>query len=147
MLRLKVWFAGFATALIVLTASIPAMAEKAVVPDIILKGAKAYIEQGAGAGVEAWLEGSPIGSVANMKMLVKQAEGVEAVYGRCIGYGIIKVVPFTPDTSKVYFEMDFEKGPLFFNMLTYKSNGKWIVTGKFDMNTDPAQIFPDGMLH
>ena len=123
----------------------PAVAAQPEVPDIILKGAKAYADEGPEAGFRIWLKDSPIMANVDLKMVVKQAEVMQSAYGRCIGYGIIHVVPFTRNCCKVYFEMDHVGGPLFMSMLVHRADKKWIVTGKFDMHTDPAQVLPVGM--
>lgn len=144
-MKMRVGLVAIAAALMLVLAALPAAAEGPEVPDIILKGAKAYADQGPEAGFKIWLEGSPILANVDIKTMAKQAEVVQSAYGRCVGYGIIHVVPFTRNCCKVYFVLDHQGGPLFVGMLAHRADKKWIVTGKIDMHTDPAQVLPVGM--
>lgn len=136
--------AALALILCLAFAAAPAAAAKIEVPDVILKGAQAFAKEGPEAGFKAWFAGSPLQVGVNVKALAEQTKALVANYGHCIGFGVIKVVPFTPRSSRVYFEMDFQGGPLFLSMLTYNNGSRWIVTGKFDLGREPEAVMPEG---
>jgi hypothetical protein len=144
-MKMRAGIVAFVVAFVLILGALPTMAAQPEVPDIILKGARAFADQGAEAGFKVWLEGSPLLASVDVKTMVKQTEVLQAAYGPCVGYGIIHVVPFTRNCCKVYFELDHKGGPLFVAMLAHRADKKWIVTGKIDMHTDPAQVLPVGM--
>ena len=38
--------------------------------------------------------------------------------------------------------MNFKNGPVYAKLITYKSSKGWLLTGKFNFNTEPEQILP-----
>ena len=119
--------------------------EKGTLPSVILQGFEAYKTDGAEAVVKAWLKGS---SLEGSKEAMSQASGlkqIETFYGNYVAYHMLHKDTIAPNCQMYYFSIDFEKGPGFCKILTFKSTkGEIIVNFKF--HTDPERILPSSLL-
>ncbi len=128
---------------LLLSPAVCAAGETMQVPDVILKGAEAYMQLGPEQGFKTWFEGSPLRVGVNEKSLAGKVQAMVKNYGKCLGFGIIRVQDLTPRSSVVYFEMDYQGGPLFMSMLAYNTGTRWIVSGdKLQIGRDPAIVLP-----
>ena len=110
------------------------------VPDIVLAGLTAYQSQGAQVAIRIWTKGGPIEGNEDTLKSVEVFNQVQAVYGKYVGYELVKTQSINSTSKMVYLQMNYEKGPLFGKFLCYWTGNAWILTGRFVFNTDPKQV-------
>jgi hypothetical protein len=98
------------------------------VPKLITSGLEAYKTTGSAEAFAIWLKGSPLeADKTTMASLKDSFTQVEAMYGKMIGYDVLRTVKISSRTNRIYAEIHYEKGPLFLYMDCYKSPNGWIV--------------------
>jgi len=115
------------------------------VPQIVLDGFAAYRNSGMRAALELWLRTSPVAATANMEQLLGALAQVEGMYGRMIGYDVLRVVHVGTRVRRVYFVLLYEKGPLYGYIDCYQTSRGWVVPG-FLTNMQPGVILPPDLL-
>jgi hypothetical protein len=110
-------------------------------PQIISSGLEAYKQKGADEAVKAWIKGSPVDGSKEAMSQANNLRRVEDFYGAYRTAQMIGVRPLSKNTQIYYFELDYEKGPLFGKFIVYRSGDGWILTS-FTFNTDPGVIVP-----
>ncbi len=138
------WFPYFNFCLVFFTMIMCAglYAEEDRIPDIIKTGFAAYRVSGPEAAIATWLRGGP---GEDDKLALSSASTfrqIESLYGAYKGYTLIRMVQLTPTSKLAYFQINYDKGPVFIKFLCYVKNGGWIISGRFDLNTDPEKILP-----
>lgn len=113
------------------------------IPKIVLAGLKAYQAQGAETAIKEWIKGGPVENDAATAKASGTFHQIESFYGSYIGYDLITIESITPKIKIVYIAMNFEKGPIFCQFPCYKRGSDWIITGKFNFNTEPSQVLPE----
>ena len=116
------------------------------IPEIVVSGLKAYEKSGPTAAIEAWIKGSPFEGSKEALSQANRFREIETYYGNYTGYNLIHVTNLTPSAKIVYFSIDYQKGPVFAVMPLYKTKEGWIMTGRFNFNTDATQILPGALL-
>lgn len=117
------------------------------VPPVLKDGFAAYKNKGSTSAIKTWLKGSPLeGSTAALSQ-ANILNQVQDFYGKYSSYEILRVHPVDARTTMVLGVLDFEKGPLFYKFLLYKTKaGTWIVDF-FMFNTEPEKVWPDDMTY
>ena len=139
----------FGVALFAFGSSQPAVAKEDEIPAVVLSGLKAYQAGGAEAAAKAvrtWLAGSHREGDKAALAQAGRFEQAEALYGRYIGFHLVKVVDVSASTRFVYLQMDFQKGPLFVRFVCYRTESGWIIPG-FDSSTRPEEVIPLKLLY
>lgn len=97
-------------------------------PKLILNGLEAYKATGSGEAFAIWLKGSPLeADKTTLASLKDSFTQVETMYGKMIGFEVLRIVKISSRTNRIYAELHYEKGPLFLYMDCYKSPNGWIV--------------------
>jgi hypothetical protein len=115
------------------------------VPQIVLDGFAAYRNSGMRAALDLWLKTSPVAATANMQQLMGALSQIEGLYGRMIGYDVLRVVHVGTRVRRVYFTLLYEKGPLYGYIDCYQTSRGWVVPG-FLTNSQPGVILPPDLL-
>lgn len=115
------------------------------IPDIIAKGLADYRSSGPDAAVKTWLKGSAIESSPEAQSQGDVFRQVEAMYGKYVGYHVIKIKELTPTCTLAFFTLDYETGPLFAYFTAYKSADKWVIVG-MNYNAKAEAVLPESVL-
>ena len=117
------------------------------VPKLVTSGLEAYKTTGSTEAFALWLKGSPLETdkttLASLKDSFTQ---VETMYGKMIGYDVLRTVKISAHTSRVYAEIQYEKGPLFMYLDCYRSVNGWIVS-VMKFHTDADRILTNEPLN
>ena len=98
------------------------------VPKLVTSGLEAYKTTGSAEAFTLWLKGSPLeADKTAMASLKDSFTQVETMYGKMIGYEVLRTAKLSSHSSRIYAEIHYEKGPLFLYMDCYKSLNGWIV--------------------
>lgn len=116
------------------------------VPKIVVDGLNAYKTSGFTEAFNVWLKGSPMESDKTTTMNLKGGfTQIETLYGKMIGYDILKNIKISSTTKRVYLEVNYEKGPLFVYFDCYNSARGWIIP-MMKFHTEADKILPANML-
>ncbi|HXY54696.1 MAG TPA: hypothetical protein VEM40_08505 [Nitrospirota bacterium] len=135
----------FATLIVLFFTAVTSYADD--VPRIVLDGLNAYKSAGFTEAFNVWLKGSPMESDKTTTMNLKGGfTQIESIFGKMIGYDVLKTTNISPVTNRTYIEINYEKGPLFLYFDNYKSPSGWIIpTMKF--HTEADKILPSDMIN
>jgi hypothetical protein len=115
------------------------------VPEVVTAGIDAYIKSGSGAAIEAWIKGSAVESNRQQRdQIAKTIQQVETLYGKMLGWELVRVVPITASCRRVYGALKYEKGPLWTVFDCYKSNA-WILAD-VQFHTEAKEVLPASIL-
>ena len=107
---------------------------------LVTSGLEAYKATGSADAFAIWLKGSPLeADKTTMATLKDSFTQVETMYGKMIGYDVLRTVKISSRTNRIYTEIQYEKGPLFMYMDCYKSVNGWIVS-MMRFHTDADKI-------
>ena len=123
-----------------------ASAQEPEIPPVVLSGLEAYKQSGPEQAFKIWLAGSP---VEGEKIAMSQVNGfrqVESLYGPYQGFDPIRIVPITPNTTLVYLQINFQKGPLFSSFMCYQTKSGWVITW-LNFHTEVDKILPPNILY
>lgn len=113
------------------------------IPKMITDGFNTYKKSGYESAFNVWLKDSPIENDKTTMMNLKGSfTQIETMYGKIIGYEILKSVKLSSSTIRIYAEIPYEKGPLFMYIDCYKSQKGWIVP-IMRFHTEAENILPD----
>lgn len=131
----------FLASLLLILLSSVAYAEE--VPQIVINGMEAFKTGGFAGAFDIWLKGSPLESDKTTTMNLRgNFTQIETMYGKMMGYEILKTVKVSSSTSRVYAEIRYEKGPLFMFVDCYKSMNGWIIP-MMRYETNAEKILPE----
>jgi hypothetical protein len=135
--------------LILLTGTGYSEVTKDEIPPIIKSGLDAYKSSGPEAAIVNWIKGSPYDGSKEAMGQANLFRQVETFYGKFVDYTPIAIIQLTPTTKIIYLSMNFVSGPVFCKFLVYKTQDKksWILSGKFNFNTEPEQVLPSTLLN
>ena len=112
------------------------------VSKLVTSGLEAYKATGSADAFTLWLKGSPLeADKTTMASLKDSFTQVETMYGKMVGYEVLRTARISSRTNRVYAEIQYEKGPLFLYMDCYKSLNGWIVS-MMRFHTDADKILP-----
>jgi len=115
------------------------------VPDVVTAGIDAYTKSGSGAAVEAWIKGSAVESNRKLRdQIANTLQQAEILYGKILGWELVRVVPITASCWRVYAALKYEKGPLWAAFDCYKSNA-WILAD-VQFHTSAKEVLPASIL-
>lgn len=123
-----------------------AVAKEDEIPSVVLSGLKAYQADGAEAALKTWLVGSPMEGenvALSQANIFRQAE---TLYGKYVGFHLIKVVDLTPSTKLVYLQINYQEGPFFTNFVCYKTESGWIIP-TLTFHTEAEKVIPSEILY
>ena len=133
----------FITILLIFPASISYAEET---PKIVVDAFEAYKKSGFEGAAKIWYKGSPLESNTTVQMNIKSGiTKIETIYGRMIGYEVLKNLKISPSTNRTYAVMLYEKGPIFMYIDCYKSPKGWIIP-EMMFNTKAQMILPREVL-
>ena len=112
------------------------------IPKIVTSGLEAYKTTGFDGAFNIWLKGSPLESDKTTLMKLKGPfTQIESMYGKMIGYEVLRSIVISSSTTRIYAEIRYEKGPLFLFFDCYKSPDAWIIP-MMKFHTELDQILP-----
>jgi len=115
-------------------------------PKIVVDAFEAYKKSGFEDAAKIWYKGSPLENNTTVKMNIKSAiSNIEAIYGKMIGYEVLKNLKISPSTKRTYAVILYEKGPIFMYIDCYKSPKGWIIPEML-FNTKAQMILPREVL-
>jgi hypothetical protein len=116
-------------------------------PKIFVDGCDAYKKEGFDKAFSIWMKDSPLEndktSLMNMKGGITQ---IETLYGKMIGYDIVKVYQITKVDLRVYGVLYYERGPLYVYADCYKSGDHWLIP-EFQLHTKAQMILPNELIY
>jgi hypothetical protein len=116
------------------------------VPKLVTSGLDTYKTTGSGEAFAIWLKGSPLETDKTAMTSLKDSfTQVETMYGKMIGYDVLRTVRISSRTNRIYAEIQYEKGPLFLYMDCYRSLNGWIVA-MMKFNTDADRVLANESL-
>jgi hypothetical protein len=115
------------------------------IPDVIVKGLADYQSTGPDAAVKTWLKGSAVESSPEAQSQGNVFRQIEAMYGKYLGYHVIKIKELTPTCTLAFLTLDYEKGPLFAYFTAYKVAEKWIIAN-MNYNTKAEAVLPESVI-
>jgi len=134
----------FITTLLIFSASISYAEET---PKIVVDGFEAYKKSGFEDAAKIWYKGSPLKNNTNLTMNIKSAiTKIETIYGKMIGYEVLKNLEISPSISRAYAVVLYEKGPIFIYFDCYKSP-KGLIIPEIVFNTKAQMILPREVLY
>lgn len=115
------------------------------IPPIVGQGFEALLKNGSLAAMNAWLSGSARDNDDDQDRAAAKLNSVQSVYGRCTGYEIVRTVPLTTSTERVYAAVKFEKGVAWMSFDCYRPGRDWIIS-RFDFGTNANLVLPPNIL-
>jgi hypothetical protein len=113
---------------------------------LVEAGVTAYMQEGAGAAIKAWMKGGYLDGNQEMLSQANIFNQIESFSGKPEGFDIIAEQPLAPRAKIIYFIINMQKGPLFCKFQVYeKRPGGW-VTNRVDFNTEASKIIPKAMV-
>lgn len=103
----------------------------------LVRGYQAWAEGGPTDAVERWVEGSGLRGDALIPVLA----GVQEMYGRVIGYEVVREVAVSPSLRRIYVAALHEKAPSFGYFDCYRVGGRWTIVN-IRINSDKEEILP-----
>jgi hypothetical protein len=135
----------FATIIVFFFTAVTSYADD--VPKIVLDGLNVYKTSGFTEAFNVWLKGSPMESDKTTTMNLKGGfTQIESIFGKMIGYDILKTTNISSMTNRTYIEINYEKGPLFLYFDCYKSPSGWIIP-MMKFHTEADKILPSNMIY
>lgn len=114
-------------------------------PPVVIAGLDAYQTNSLKSAYGIWSKGSLENDKASKDTILTGLVQVEFLYGKMLGYDIVKTVPIGSVVKRVYLVVHYEKGPVYAYMECYKSDEKWLVTDLM-FHTKANVVFPPGLL-
>ena len=114
-------------------------------PPIIAAGFDAYRAGGAQAALTSWLKGSALEGEKQAQSQAGMLVQIEAFYGKFQRAFSLGSFTLSLNTTLVYVQLDYEKGPVFGKFLTYRPGEKETIV-QLTFNTDPDQVLPSQLL-
>lgn len=115
------------------------------VPAIVVEGLSASRNGSMRAAVEVWLKDSPVAATTDIDQIQAGLAPVETAYGHVTGYDLLRVIHIGTKVRRVYFVVQYERGPLYGFIDCYQTSRGWVVPG-FLTNAQPSVILPPALL-
>lgn len=129
-----------------LLVTFPALGDDtSAVPPIVGKGFEQFQRNGTLAATSTWLEGSSRANDDDQDRATAKLNAMQGIYGRMIGYELVRTVSLSPSTERVYAAVKFEKGVAWMSFDCYRPDSQWIVS-RFDFGTNANLILPPNIL-
>ena len=122
-----------------------ALETESALPAVITAGVEAYRAEGAQAALNAWLKGGPLEGEKQAQSQAGALIQIEAFYGKFQRAHSLGTFAPSLNTTLVYLQLDYEKGPVFGKFLTYKPGEKETIV-QLTFHTDPDQVLPSQLL-
>ena len=119
--------------------------DRAPVPPIVGQGFDQLRSNGSLAAMTAWFAGSAKENDADQDRAAANLNNAQSYYGRYIGYEVLRSVPLTGSTERVYAAVKFEKGVAWIAFDCYRPDKSWIVV-RFDFASNANLIVPPNIL-
>lgn len=119
--------------------------ERAPVPPIVARGFEELEKNGTLAGMAVWFAGSAKENDAEQDRAAAKLNNVQSVLGRYVGFEILRSVPLTLSTERVYAAVKFEKGVAWISFDCYRPGNNWIIS-RFDFGTNANLVLPPNIL-
>ncbi|MCG6918143.1 MAG: hypothetical protein LJE89_11440 [Deltaproteobacteria bacterium] len=115
-------------------------------PKIVTSALETYKRTGFDEAFKIWMNGSPLENDKTSLMNVRGGmTQVETIYGKMIGYELLKSYQISSATIRTYVVLFYEKGPLFMYLDCYKSPKGWIIP-ELQFHTQAQVILPKELL-
>ena len=115
------------------------------VPPIVAKGFEEFEKNGTLAAMAVWFAGSARENDDAQDRATAKMNSVQGLFGRTSGYEIVRSVPLSPSTQRVYAAVKFEKGIAWMSFDCYRVGKEWIIA-RFDFGTNANLILPPNIL-
>jgi hypothetical protein len=122
-----------------------AFGQESVAPAIVDKGFDELLKNGSLAAMAVWLAGSSREFDQDQESATGRLNQIQQRRGRTIGHEIVRIVPLSPSTERVYAVVKFEKGIAWMSFDCYRAGKDWIID-RFDFSTSANQILPPNIL-
>ena len=93
----------------------------------------------------AWFAGSSKENDDDQDRAAARLNNMQTTFGRFSGYEILRSVPLTTSTERVYAAVKFEKGVAWISFDCYRPGKVWIVV-RFDFATNANLVLPPNIL-
>ena len=114
---------------------------------VVESGLNAYKTKGARAAITTWIKGSGVEGSQQALSQTSSLQAIEVYFGKYQSYDIISENKMTKNIHSFLFVLNYEKGPLYAKMQTYKmTNGNWVAS-TFSFNSTPKDFFPDYIIY
>jgi len=115
------------------------------VPDVVTAGIDAYMKSGSRAAIEAWIKGSAVETDRRLRdQIANTLQQTEMLYGKLLGWELVRVVPITASFRRVYAALKYERGPLWAAFDCYEANA-WILAD-VQFHTSAKEVLPTSIL-
>lgn len=109
-------------------------------------GAAAYLKEGAGAAIAAWLKGSALEGNTQATTQANGLRQIEDFYGKPESFEVLEEVKLSERSTLLFGVVNFQKGPMYARFQTFRlAGGQWVGT-EFKVHTDVTQLFPDRVI-
>ena len=116
------------------------------VPPVVGAGLETYRTNGLSSAYKVWANRGPLESDTSARdNFVIGLEKVQTVYGKVMGYEIVKVVKVSSSVRRVYAVVQYEKAPVYASFDCYRPGDKWYVTDLL-FHTKVNMVFPPSLL-
>ena len=116
-------------------------------PEILSVSFDAYKNEGFEKAFKIWMKGSPL---ENDKTSLLSMKGgftqIETLYGKMIGYEIIRNYRIAKNVVRTYAVLFYEKGPLYLYVDCYRAAENWIIP-EMQFHTKAQMILPEKLIH
>ena len=115
-------------------------------PGVVVKGFEIYQRDGVLAAVNSWFAGSARENDGGLQdEAVARLERVGSWLGSMFDYELVRNVPLSASTRRVYLAVKYQKGVAWMWFDCYRPGDQWIVT-RFDFSTNANNILPPNIL-
>lgn len=115
------------------------------VPPIVGKGFEEFQKNGTLAAMGVWLAGSARDNDDDQDRATAKMNSLQGLFGRMLGYELVRVVSLSLSSKRVYAAVKFEKGVAWMSFDCYRAEKDWIIS-RFDFGTNANLILPPNIL-
>lgn len=131
--------------LCLLRLSVEGQSQEAGVPPIVAKGFEEFEKNGTLAAMGVWLAGSARDNDDEQDRATAKMSSIQGIFGRMLGYELIRVVMLSPSTKRAYAAVKFERGVAWMSFDCYRPGKDWIIS-RFDFGTNANLVLPPNIL-
>ena len=128
-----------------LSLSARSSAAEASVPPVVMEGFQELQKNGTLAAMAVWFAGSARENDEVQDRASAKMTSIQGLFGRVLGYELIRTVLLSVSTERVYVAVKFEKGVAWMSFDCYKPETKWIIC-RFDFGTNANLVLPPNIL-
>ena len=116
------------------------------IPTVVVKGFEIYQRDGTLAAVNSWFAGSARETEGGLQdEAVDRLNRVSTWLGSMFDYELVRSVPLSASTRRVYLAVKYQKGVAWMWFDCYRPGEQWIVT-RFDFSTNANNVLPENIL-